>query len=127
MAVAGPGAVHTGVRTARCSQSDGGAAGPLEGDYQATSVLTPAEGLLLALARACPTSRHLSGDWDVSPLGLAWRGPAGLPTVSLSRRCPSCPLRFVLGLESTTRIPKLGELGHQRCKASFRYDVQPGA
>ena len=24
-------AVHTGVRTARCSQSDGGAAGPLEG------------------------------------------------------------------------------------------------
>jgi hypothetical protein len=45
-----------------------------EGNFTSSTdwyeMLTPAGGLLLALARACPPSGHLSGNWDVSPLGL---------------------------------------------------------
>ena len=36
-------------------------------------------------------------------------------------------LLFVLGLEPIVRTPQLGELGLQRCTASFRCTVQPGA
>ena len=95
-------------------------------------MLTLAEGLLAAPAQAgTPPVISVATAQDVSPLGLAWRGPPGLPSVSLSEsevpHMASCPLRFVLGLESTTRIPKLGELGHQRCTSSFRCAVQPGA
>ena len=135
LAMAGAAAVHTGVRTARCSQSDGGAASPLRPHWHwqvsANNLSAdPGGGSTTSTGPSMPhlpSSRHLGGDWDVSPLRLASRRGPGLPTVSPSRRCPSCPLRFVLGLESTTRIPKLGELGHQRCTASFRCTVQPGA
>ena len=67
-----------------------------------------------------------SSQWQLGcePTRAGTVGPRGCPQVS--RSCPSCPLRFVLrvGLEPTTRIPKLG---HQRCTSSFRCAVQPGA
>ena len=48
-------------------------------------MLTLAEGLLAAPAQAgTPPVISVATAQDVNPLGLAWRGPPGLPSVSLS-------------------------------------------
>jgi len=72
-------------------------------------VLTPAGGLLPALARAC-TLPVISVACEPTQAGMQWRGPRRVPSdwasvtvgsVSLSRRCPSCPF-----------LPLLLHLGH---------------
>ena len=88
--LAGAGPVHTRVLPV-ASQSAGTAVRlllPLKVTARpasSKSVLTLAEGLLAAPAQAgTPPLISVATAQDVSPLGLAWRGPPGLPSVSLS-------------------------------------------
>ena len=102
LAMAGAAAVHTGVRTARCSQSDGGhgAASPLRPHWQLTANnlgADPGGGSTTSTGPSMPhlpSSRHLGGDWDVSPLRLASMAGPGAAHSEPESEVPILPLAF---------------------------------